>query len=146
MSERFWETVALQDMTEKQWESLCDSCGKCCLHKLQDEDSDELYYTKVVCRYMDQEACNCTEYSQRQILVPDCVKLSPDNLNDLDWMPNTCAYRLLNEGKPLPDWHHLVSGSKSTVHTAGVSVRGRCLSEEYVHPDGLEEHIVNWVE
>lgn len=141
----FWETLSLKEMSQGQWESLCDGCAKCCLHKLEDEDSGELYYTRVVCRYLDQEACRCTVYEERKTLVPTCVKLTPDNLATLHFMPNTCAYRLLHEGRPLPLWHPLISGNRQAIDAAGQTVSGKVISEEYVHPDGLEEHIVDWV-
>jgi uncharacterized cysteine cluster protein YcgN (CxxCxxCC family) len=142
---RFWEQKALAEMTTEEWESLCDGCAKCCLHKLQDEDTEEVYYTKVVCRYMDDQ-CRCTEYQQRHELVPDCLWLQPEDVAEFHWLPVTCAYRLVAEGKPLADWHPLISGSRNSVHQAGVSIQGRALSENFVHPDGLEEHIINWVE
>lgn len=145
MSKPFWETVPLAEMSKQQWESLCDGCAKCCLHKLEDEDSGEVYYTKVVCRYMDDQ-CRCTEYLKRNELVPNCVWLRPEDVDDFHWLPSTCAYRLVHEGQPLADWHPLVSGDSSSVHEAGVSIKGRALSEEYVHPDGYEEHIIRWVE
>jgi uncharacterized cysteine cluster protein YcgN (CxxCxxCC family) len=142
---RFWEQKSLAEMSRDEWESLCDGCAKCCLHKLQDEATEEVYYTKVVCRYMDEQ-CRCTEYQQRHELVPNCLWLQPEDVEEFHWLPVTCAYRLVAEGKPLADWHPLISGSRSSVHQAGVSIQGRALSENYVHPDGLEEHIINWVE
>lgn len=142
---RFWEQKSLAEMDQQEWESLCDGCAKCCLHKLEDEDSGEVFYTKVVCRYMDEQ-CRCTEYQQRNVLVPNCVWLKPEDVAEFHWLPQTCAYRLVAQGKPLPDWHHLVSGDANTVHEAGVSIKGRALSEDYVHPDGFEEHIIHWVE
>ena len=141
----FWETTALEEMSPRQWESLCDGCAKCCLHKLEDEDSGELYYTRVVCRYLDQDACRCTVYGERKTLVPTCVKLTPGNLATLHFMPNTCAYRLLHEGRPLPLWHPLISGNRQAIAASGHTVSGKVISEEFVHPDGLEEHIVDWV-
>lgn len=141
----FWQTTPLAEMSKAQWESLCDGCAKCCLHKLEDEDDGEVYYTKVVCRYMD-DSCRCTEYARRNELVPNCVWLRPEDVEEFHWLPVTCAYRLVYEGKPLPEWHPLVSGDANTVHEAGVSIKGRALSEEYVHPDGYEEHIIHWVE
>ena len=143
--QKFWQTTPLSEMTETQWESLCDGCAKCCLHKLEDEEDGQVYYTKVVCRYMDDN-CRCTEYQQRNELVPNCVWLKPDDVEAFHWLPTTCAYRLIYEGKPLPDWHPLVSGDPDSVHAAGISIKGRALSEEYVHPDGYEEHIIHWVE
>jgi uncharacterized protein len=142
----FWQTKSLEDMTTHEWESLCDGCAKCCMHKLEDEDTGEVVYTKVVCRYLDQKNCRCTEYLARHQLVPQCVWLKPEYVEEFHWLPTTCAYRLVAEGRPLPWWHPLVSGSAQTVHEAGISVRGRVLSEEYVHPDGIEEHIIHWVE
>ncbi|MCR8921740.1 YcgN family cysteine cluster protein [Dasania sp. GY-MA-18] len=141
----FWETVPLAEMSREQWESLCDGCAKCCLHKLEDEDDGQVYYTKVVCRYMDDD-CRCTEYQRRNELVPNCVWLRPEDVESFHWLPSTCAYRLVYEGQPLPQWHPLVSGNAESVHEAGVSIKGRALSEEFVHPDGYEEHIIHWVE
>lgn len=141
----FWEAKSLAELSQDEWESLCDGCAKCCLHKLEDEDSGEVFYTKVVCQYMDDN-CRCTQYQQRNELVPNCVWLQPEDVEAFHWLPSSCAYRLVAEGKPLPEWHPLVSGSTHSVHEAGVSIRGRALSELYVHPDGYEEHIVTWVE
>lgn len=143
MSEKpFWETVALEDMTASQWESLCDGCGKCCLLKLEDEDTLELAYTEVVCRLLDLGSCKCTRYPERSRLVPDCITLTPDIIPKLRWMPKTCGYRLISEGKPLPWWHPLVSKDPDTVHQAGISVRGRAISER--RAGDLEDHIVDW--
>ncbi len=142
----FWMRKQLHEMNREEWESLCDGCAKCCLHKLEDEDSGDVYYTKVVCRYLDEQHCRCTEYQDRNRLVPECVWLQPEDVAEFHWLPVTCAYRLIAEGQPLPEWHPLISGSADSVHQAGVSVRGRVLSDEFVHPDGMEEHIVHWVE
>lgn len=142
----FWQEKTLAQMTAEEWESLCDGCAKCCLHKLEDEESAEVVYTKVACRYLDEPKCTCTVYETRSDKAPMCVCLKPADVEKFHWLPSTCAYRLLNEGKALAWWHPLVSGSKDTVHEAGISVRGRVLSEEYVHPDGFEEHIISWVE
>ena len=138
--EPFWRHVRLQDMSPKQWESLCDGCGKCCLNKLEDIDTGELAYTNVACRLLDLGVCRCTRYEERSRLVPDCVVLTPDNIADLHWMPSTCAYRLLAEGRDLLDGHPLVSGDPDSVHRAGVSVRGRAISERHAGP--LEHHIL----
>ena len=142
---KFWQTKGLHEMSREEWESLCDGCAKCCLHKLQDEETGDVHYTKVVCRYMDKQ-CRCTEYQRRNELVPNCVWLRPEDVEDFFWLPSTCAYRLVAENKPLEDWHPLVSGDPESVHDAGISIKGRALSEDYVHPEGMEEHIIHWVE
>jgi len=144
MSE-FWKTISLDELTTEQWESLCDGCGQCCLVKLEDADSGDVFYTDVVCYLLDQDACRCGDYKQRCILVPDCVKLTPDNLQDLSWMPVDCAYRRLAEGRELAWWHPLVSGSSATVHESGASVKGKAICETEVDINDLEEHIVDWV-
>jgi len=142
----WWNTKALDELTGQEWESLCDGCAKCCLHKLEDADTGEVFYTKVRCRYLDEENCRCTDYANRSVLVPNCIQLSADKLDELGWLPSTCAYRLRANQQALPDWHPLVSGDSNSVHEAGISVRGRTISDEYVHPDGYDEHIVHWVE
>ena len=129
-------------MTPSEWESLCDGCGKCCLHKLQYEDNDEVVYTNVACRLLDVKSCQCSKYAERKRFVPDCVRLEPDKVAALTWMPSTCAYRLLSEGKDLAWWHPLVSGDPETVHVAGQSVRGRAIPERKAGP--LENHLVTW--
>ena len=140
----FWKTKSLAEMTEAEWESLCDGCARCCLHKLEDVDTGEVHYTSVVCRYLGRD-CRCTHYSQRQKLVPECIDLNADKLAELPWLPTTCAYRLLAEGEDLPDWHPLVSGDAGSVHAAGISVRGKTIDERYVHPDDYEARIIRWV-
>lgn len=144
--ERFWETKALAEMSTAEWESLCDGCARCCLIKLEDEDSAEIVFTRVVCGLLDQKTCRCTDYPDRNKRVPDCIHLTPQNVHRIAWLPSTCAYRLLREGKPLFGWHPLLSGNPDSVHEAGISVRGKVLSEEFVHEDGYEEHIIHWVE
>lgn len=141
----FWETKSLAEMNRAEWESLCDGCGLCCLRKLEDEETAEIAYTDVACRMLDCDSCRCRNYAQRSELVEDCITLVPGDSQLLRWMPSTCAYRLLDEGKPLADWHPLVSGAAETVHAAGISVRGRCTSEEYVHESEVESRIVDWV-
>jgi uncharacterized cysteine cluster protein YcgN (CxxCxxCC family) len=144
--EPFWRTKPLGELTPVEWESLCDGCGRCCLIKLQDEDGDgdETDYTDVACRLLDLGLCRCTAYARRRELVPGCVVLTPDNLERLHWMPSTCAYRLVAEGRDLPWWHHLVSGDPEDVHRAGISVRGRVVPETRVREEDLEDHIVAW--
>jgi len=143
-SDRFWEYKPLAEMTHGEWEALCDGCGKCCLVKLQEEDDGPVEYTDVACRLLDLGTCRCSEYANRKSHVPDCVQLSPAKLADLDWMPSTCAYRLLADGHPLPAWHPLVSGDPNSVHAAGMSVSGRVVSERQVKDSDLEDHIVDW--
>ena len=129
-------------MTQSEWESLCDGCARCCLEKLEDIDSGDISFTNVVCNLMDLEKCTCTKYSERHKYMPDCIPLDPKNVGELKWMPSTCAYRLLAEGKDLPEWHPLVSGDPQTVFLAGISVRGRVIPEKEI--DDLEDHIVDW--
>lgn len=140
---RFWESVSLQNLTKKEWEALCDGCGKCCLNKLEDPDTAEIAFTRVACRLLDDESCRCAQYETRKHFVPDCVVLTPRTLPDIAYfMPQTCAYRLLHEGKPLFDWHPLISGDPETVHTAGISVRGWTVPEFEVDEDDWEDHII----
>jgi uncharacterized cysteine cluster protein YcgN (CxxCxxCC family) len=142
----WWQEKTLDELTVGEWEALCDGCAKCCLHKLQDEDSGEVFYTKVRCRYLDEQTCRCSDYANRSVLMPNCIKLRPGEMDALDWLPSTCAYRLRAQGQPLPAWHPLVSGDADSIHGAGISIRGRAISDEYIHPDGYDEHIVRWVE
>lgn len=132
-------------MSQTQWESLCDGCGRCCLHKLHDVDTDEILYTAVACRLLDPRSCRCKNYLQRQKLIPDCVVLDRSHIGDMSWLPETCAYRRLDEGNTLADWHPLISGDPDSVHRAGISVRGRTVSEEGVHDDDFEEYLISWV-
>jgi uncharacterized protein len=126
----FWKTKSLTEMIPSEWESLCDGCGKCCLSKLEDEDTGEIHWTSVACRLFDSGACKCRDYSNRTKKVHDCVQLTPENVGTISWLPATCAYRLVNEGKDLFDWHPLISGSPNTVHEAGISVRGKVTAFE----------------
>ena len=141
----FWRQKRLEDMNQAEWESLCDGCARCCLEKLEDEDSEQIYYTNLVCRYLDQDRCQCSDYPNRSKLVPTCVHLTPDNIRSYNWLPDTCAYRLVSEGKDLEWWHPLISGTRDSVVDAGISVKGKCISEEHVHPDQWEEHVIRWV-
>lgn len=130
MAEPFWKTKPLEAMSEAEWESLCDGCGKCCLAKLEDEDSGDIHWTSVACRLFDAGPCRCADYANRFARVPDCVRLTPENVRTLTWLPESCAYRRLANGQDLAWWHPLVSGDPETVHQAGVSVRGRITASE----------------
>ena len=140
----FWKKKSLEEMNQEEWEALCDGCARCCLYKLQDEDTGEVFYTNVVCRLLDLEHCRCTAYAERAIKMPTCLVLDPKQVRDLAWMPKTCAYRLLAEGKPLEWWHPLVSGDPNTVHLAGISIRYRVIEEQDADMEDLESYIVDW--
>lgn len=142
----FWRAKRLEEMTEAEWESLCDGCGRCCLHKLEDEETGEIFWTDVACRLLDHTTCRCSSYENRHAFVPDCVRLDVDEVRSqtYTWLPPTCAYRLLAEGRDLFWWHPLVSGDPETVHAAAISIRNRVRSEEDVPVDDLEEHLAAW--
>ncbi len=143
LREKFWERHSLQELNRKEWEALCDGCGLCCLLKFGEDGSNEINWTNVACRLLDLERCQCRHYEARTRIVKDCIVLKPDSLDEvMDWMPSTCAYRLLHEGKPLHPWHHLLSGSRETVHEAGISVRGRTVSETEINMDDLEDYAI----
>jgi len=129
MSKSFWKHKKLNELSPSEWEQLCDGCAKCCIQKLEDEDTGVIYATNVVCRYLDQQTCQCNNYTSRSILVPECVALNIQNLDQVYFMPDSCSYRLLTEGRPLPQWHPLISGDKNSVHQSGHSVRGKVISE-----------------
>ncbi|MFD2173324.1 YcgN family cysteine cluster protein [Rhodobacter lacus] len=138
----FW-TLPLKALTPAEWEALCDGCGKCCLNKLEYEDTGELEFTRVACKLLDGESCRCRNYETRHRYVPECVRLTPKSLKkSVYWMPVTCAYRLRWEGKPLPEWHYLISGSTETVHEAGMSVRGWTVSEAEVPEDDWQDYTI----
>ena len=137
---RFWEDVPLEKLDRAQWEALCDGCGKCCIHKLEDEETGELHPTNVACRLLDRRSGACSNYKHRHAFVPECIRLTPAKLRTLDWLPPTCAYVLRDAGKPLPEWHYLVSGDRESIHTAGKSVRGWTISED--DAGELEYHLV----
>ncbi|MFC5990951.1 YcgN family cysteine cluster protein [Limoniibacter endophyticus] len=145
MDAPFWKTKSLAEMNRQEWEALCDGCGKCCLAKLEDEDTGEIYWTSVACRLFDESECRCSDYANRQKKVDDCVKLTPENVPSIVWLPETCAYRLVNEGRDLHDWHPLISGRRESVHEAGVSVRGMVTAHEH-DLDDTDEYLEHMLE
>jgi uncharacterized protein len=136
----FWDQP-LETLDRAQWEALCDGCGKCCLHKVEDADTGAIHATNVACRLLDLETAQCSNYRHRRALVPDCLRLTPARLRGIDWLPSTCAYRLRADGEPLPEWHYLVCGDPEAVHRAGISVRGRVVPEWKARD--LEDHILD---
>lgn len=144
MRKRFWEKIPLDEMTSEEWEALCDGCGRCCLLKLEDEDSGKVHYTNVTCRLFDCDTRRCGNYPLRRMMVPGCVLLTPQNIEEAaDWMPGTCAYRRLHEGRGLADWHPLISGDRESVVRAGISVRAPLTPEYEVADEDLEDHIID---
>lgn len=141
-SQPFWKTKSLIEMSETEWESLCDGCGQCCLHKLQDEETDEVYFTDVACRQLDLKTARCKKYDARKRFVPGCVQLTPETVGELGWLPHTCAYRLVNEGRDLYDWHPLISGTSTVISAAAISVAGRAVDERVA--GDLEDHLYDW--
>jgi uncharacterized cysteine cluster protein YcgN (CxxCxxCC family) len=140
---RFWETVPLAKMTRAEWEALCDGCGKCCMNKLEDEDTGEVVLTNVACRLFDDATCQCSQYAIRHQFVPECIVLKPQTMDkNLYWMPETCAYKLLWQGKPLYAWHPLLSGTPDSVHAANVSMQGRTVPEFEIDEDDWEDYII----
>ena len=142
----FWEKKRLHEMSAEEWESLCDGCGQCCLIKLEDEDTGDIAVTRLACKLLDLGSCRCSDYGNRQDHVSDCVKLTPSDISRLAWLPETCAYRLLDEGKELRWWHPLISGTQETVFEAGVSIRGSAISEKKIPEDRFPAHIVGCIE
>ena len=142
----FWEEKSLRELNAAEWESLCDGCARCCLIKLEDEDSGRIYFTSLVCELLDTHTCRCGHYPDRHRLIPDCIELDADLAQHLRWLPATCAYRRLAEGKSLPEWHPLISGDPESVHVAGISVRGKVIPVTLIHEDEHEDHIIDWVE
>lgn len=139
---RFWE-LPLEALTRAEWEALCDGCGRCCLHKLEDEDTGAIVATNVACKLLDTCTARCTDYRHRKAFVPDCLRLTPALVREIRWLPETCAYRRRGEGRNLPEWHHLLTGSREAMMRAGASVAGRCVSEDVAGP--LEHHITEWL-
>ena len=144
----FWKTKSLAEMTAEEWESLCDGCGLCCVIRFEDEVSGEIIPTRVHCKLFDAGACACSNYVERKLHVPDCIKLTPNNIEALEWMPRSCAYRRLHEGKDLPRWHPLITGDPESVHAAGVSVRGKTISETALEDleDAIDFEAPEWLE
>ncbi|HEV2746782.1 MAG TPA: YcgN family cysteine cluster protein [Allosphingosinicella sp.] len=140
MSAPFWEKP-LHQLTRAEWEALCDGCGKCCLHKVEDDHTGEIQGTNVACKLLDRHSCRCSNYRGRKALVPDCVRLTADKAGKLSWLPSTCAYRLRAAGEPLPDWHYLISGDRESVHQAGMSARGWTVAE--AEAGDLEHHLID---
>ncbi len=139
----FWERKSLEQMTTEEWEKLCDGCGRCCLEKLEDENSGMIFYTSVACRYLDTWTCRCLDYQDRIHNVPDCLVINPKVIREVSWLPKTCAYRRILEGKGLEDWHPMVSGDVNSVHKAGISVRDKVISATYVPEDDLDAYIID---
>ena len=135
----FWQRP-LHKLDREQWEALCDGCGKCCLHKVEDEDTGRIYPTNVACKLLDLKSCQCSDYKARRMYVPDCIRLARGKISDYFWLPSTCAYVLRDAGEALPEWHHLISGSRDTIHQTGNSITGKALSE--LHAGPLEQHIL----
>lgn len=138
----FWETKSLSQMNDTEWESLCDGCGQCCLLKLENEETNELYFTNVICKLFNITSCSCSDYTNRVAKVSGCVVLRPYNKTLYSQLPTSCAYRLLSEGKKIPTWHPLITNNKNSVHESGISVQLKVISEEFIHPDELEDHII----
>ena len=143
LAPKFWETKRLDQMNKAEWEAVCDGCGKCCLNKLEDEDTGEVALTRVACRLLDNESCLCSQYPIRHQFVPECIVLTPKTIEDnMYWLPQTCGYRLLYEGRPLYDWHPLIAGNSDAIHEAGVTMQGRTVAEFEVDEDDWEDHII----
>ncbi|MCK5888649.1 MAG: YcgN family cysteine cluster protein [Methylococcales bacterium] len=140
----FWEIKSLSEMTTTEWESLCDGCGKCCLNKLEDDETGEIFFTSVVCDLIDLDACRCTRYTERTTLVPECIDLKQHDFSEYTWLPSTCAYRLLTDGEKLPSWHPLLSGTNESVKESGASICSFAMKESDV--DDLEDHIITWLD
>ena len=142
---KFWKKYSLTELNPAEWEALCDGCGLCCLIKLEDEELQEIAYTKVACKLLDCQTAQCSNYSQRVQHVPDCIQLTPEKLANIQWLPASCAYRRLEQGKSLPSWHYLNSGTRSSIIQAKKSAAGRCISEVEVDEEQIEDYIVRWI-
>ena len=142
--EKFWEKP-LSELDAQEWELLCDGCGRCCLKKFADDASEEIFYTRIVCRYLEQDSHRCGCYEERTKRVPECLDVKKMDMQFVNWMPDTCAYRLRFQDKDLFDWHPLLAGSREKMESENIAITGKVISEEYVHPEGFEEHIIRWV-
>ena len=140
----FWKTKSLEQMNQQEWESLCDGCGRCCLNKLEDWETGEIYWTNIGCELLDCESCRCMDYENRQKIVSDCIQLTPKQVRTLTWLPPTCGYRLIRDGKDLHPWHPLISGDANSVHKAGISIRGRAVADDGIKAEDYENHLVDW--
>lgn len=143
---RFWEQKKLDELSDAEWESLCDGCGRCCLNKLEDEDTGEIHYTDIACKLLDTTSCRCQHYSTRFKHVPDCLQVRPLDAQKLSWLPASCAYVKVFKGEPLADWHPLISGNPLSVHNAGIGVGGRCVPENEVPLNEWAHHLIVWAE
>lgn len=141
---RYWEQIPLESMTDAEWEALCDGCGRCCLQKLEDEETGDVYNTDVACELLDTDTCRCTNYPKRQTIVPDCLNIRPLDDDKLRWLPNSCAYKRLSKGRALAAWHPLLSGDPGSVHVAGIGMAGRCVSERDVPVSEFPLRLVEW--
>ena len=141
----FWQKKSLKEMNRDEWESLCDGCGKCCLNKIDYEDIQKIYYTKVSCQLFDPKTCRCSDYPNRLKKVKDCLKITPDNLTAMKELPASCAYRLIANNKPLKSWHHLVCGDRNKVHTTNNSVKNKVINEKEINENDLEDYIIDWI-
>jgi uncharacterized cysteine cluster protein YcgN (CxxCxxCC family) len=141
----FWKIKTFAEMTPEEWESLCDGCARCCLYKIEEEESLELIYTNIVCKFLDLKHCRCTVYPQRSQKMPTCVTLTPQNVYGLFWLPSTCAYKILANGENLEWWHPLVSGDPETVRAADISIYGKVIHEQMIDMEKLEDHSVDWI-
>lgn len=141
--QNFWKEIPITELNSSEWESICDGCAQCCAHKLECEDSGEIFKTNIVCQYLDTEQCQCSVYSERHKFVPDCIKITPENAGTLSWIPETCGYRVLAEGRELPEWHPLITGDKESTKNAGASIRQKVISEADIDLDDLEDFIVD---
>lgn len=143
-AEPYWKTKTLEEMSDQEWEALCDGCGLCCLNKLEDWETGDVVFTSVACTLLDGTSCRCKDYENRKATVPDCISLTVEMVDTIHWLPPTCAYRLIRDGEDLYWWHYLVSGDRETVHQAGISARGRTVSEDDVPVEDFEEYVVDW--